>query len=125
MTQYPGLRAVLEGRSYIISYIMLHDKREYDDIWYISSYIYFDHSTCEEKVSISSTRLNYENFTFRVLDLSIKISHFEYSKVDLVSGRSKLQPWSESMICDSNQYGNLGQDSYVSKLSIWVQVFSF
>ena len=52
---------------------------------------YFDHSTCEEKVSISSTRLNYENFTFRVLDLSIKISHFEYSKVDLVSGRSKLE----------------------------------
>ena len=51
---------------------------------------YFDHSTCEEKVSISSTRLKYKNFTFRVLDISIKISHVEYSKVDLVSGRSKL-----------------------------------
>ena len=59
---------------------------------------YFDHSTCEEKVSISSTRLNYENFTFRVLDLSIKISHFEYSKVDLVSGRSKLVGGGSSII---------------------------
>ena len=53
--------------------VIFYASSKHDDIW-----------------TILTTRHVKKKSAFRVLDLIMKISHFEYSKVDLVSGRSNL-----------------------------------
>ena len=42
---------------------------------------------------MSSTRLEHKMSTCLVLDICIKISHVEHSKVDIFSGRSRMVSW--------------------------------